>query len=67
MSRTKQSAQRELKQQYANLNVIVEKIAEFTELESPVHLITRRDKTRQRIAELEEMLHVGITKHWQSR
>lgn len=53
MSRTIQSVERELRQQYENLNVIMEKIAEYTELEAPIYLINQRSNTKNRIEELE--------------
>jgi hypothetical protein len=59
MSRTKQSVRRELKQQYANLNVIKEKIAAYSDLEAPVHLITQRDQTQASIVELKVLLRTG--------
>ena len=59
MTRTRQSIERELAQQRANLNHIEEKIATYTELEAPIHLLNQRDQIRDRIAQLEEWLRTG--------
>jgi hypothetical protein len=59
MSRTKQSVQRQLESLRANLDVIEEKIALYTELEAPVHLITERERTKEGIAELKALLETG--------
>lgn len=59
MSHTRQSIERELAQQRVSLNRIEEKIAIYTELEAPVHLLNQRDQIRNRIAQLEEWLRTG--------
>jgi len=59
MNRTRQSVERELAQQGANLDRIEEKIATYTELEAPVHLLNQRDQIRDRIAQLKEWLRTG--------
>jgi hypothetical protein len=59
LARTRQSVERELAQQRASLNRIEEKIAIYTELEAPVHLLNQRDQIRDRIAQLEEWLRSG--------
>jgi len=59
MSRTRQSVQRQLELLYTNLDVIEEKIAIYTELEAPVHLITERERTTESIAELKALLETG--------
>jgi hypothetical protein len=59
MGRTRQSVERELVQQKINLNRIEEKIATYTELEAPIHLLNQREQTKDRIAELQELLRSG--------
>jgi len=59
MSRTRQSVERELEQQRANLDRIEEKIAIYTELEAPIHLLNQRNQIRDRIAQFKEWLRTG--------
>jgi hypothetical protein len=59
MSETKQSVERKLAIARKQLAVLEEKIALYTELEAPVHLVTQRDMEREKIARLEALLESG--------
>jgi hypothetical protein len=59
MSETKQSVERKLAIARKQLAVLEEKIALYTELEAPVHLVTQRDMEREEIARLEALLKSG--------
>jgi hypothetical protein len=59
MSETRQSVERKLAVSRKQLAILEEKIAMYTELEAPVHLITQRDMEREAIARLEALLESG--------
>jgi hypothetical protein len=59
MHETRQSVERKLAISQKQLAILEEKIAMYTELESPVHLITQRDMEREKIARLEALLETG--------
>jgi hypothetical protein len=59
MPETRQSVERKLAISQKQLAILEEKIAMYTELESPVHLITQRDMEREKIARLEALLETG--------
>jgi hypothetical protein len=56
MARTRKSLERRLDKERENLLRIEEKIANYTELEAPIHLLNQRDATEKRIAQVEEQL-----------
>jgi hypothetical protein len=56
MPETRQSAERKLAISRKQLAILEEKIAMYTELEAPVHLVTQRDMEREKIARLEALL-----------
>jgi hypothetical protein len=59
MPETRQSVERKLAISRKQLAILEEKIAMYTELEAPVHLITQRDMEREEIARLEALLESG--------
>jgi hypothetical protein len=59
MPETRQSVERKLAVSRKQLAILEEKIAMYTELEAPVHLITQRDMEREGIARLEALLESG--------
>jgi hypothetical protein len=59
MPETRQSVERKLAICRKQLAIVEEKIAMYTELEAPVHLITQRDMEREKIARLEALLESG--------
>ena len=59
MPETKQTVERKLAVSRKQLATLEEKIAMYTELEAPVHLITQRDMEREEIARLEALLESG--------
>ena len=59
MPETRQSAERKLAISRKQLAILEEKIAMYTELEAPVHLMTQRDMEREGIARLEALLESG--------
>jgi hypothetical protein len=59
MPETRQSVERKLAVSRKQLAILEEKIAMYTELEAPVHLITQRDMEREEIAGLETLLESG--------
>ena len=59
MPETRQSVERKLAISRKQLAILEEKIAMYTELESPVHLVTQRDMEREEIARLEALLESG--------
>ena len=59
MPETRQSVERKLAISRKQLVILEEKIALYTELESPVHLVTQRDMERENIARLEALLESG--------
>jgi len=59
MPETRQSAERKLTISRKQLAIVEEKIAMYTELEAPVHLVTQRDMEREKIARLEALLESG--------
>ena len=59
MPETRQSVERKLAISRKQLAVLEEKIAMYTELEAPVHLVTQRDMEREKIARLEALLESG--------
>ena len=59
MPETRQSVERKLAFSQKQLAILEEKIAMYTELEAPVHLITQRDMEREEIARLEALLESG--------
>jgi hypothetical protein len=59
MPETRQSVEQKLAISRKQLTTLEEKIAMYTELESPVHLITQRDMEREEIARLEALLESG--------
>lgn len=59
MPETRQSVERKLAISRKQLAVLEEKIALYTELEAPVHLVTQRDMEREEIARLEALLESG--------
>jgi hypothetical protein len=59
MPETKQTVERKLSVSRKQLATLEEKIAMYTELEAPVHLITQRDMEREEIARLEALLELG--------
>jgi hypothetical protein len=59
MPETRQSVERKLAIARKQLAVLEEKIALYTELEAPVHLVTQRDMEREKIARLETLLESG--------
>jgi hypothetical protein len=59
MPETRQSVERKLAVSRKQLAILEEKIAMYTELEAPVHLITQRDMEREEIARLEALLESG--------
>jgi len=56
MPETTQSVERKLSISRKKLAILEEKIAMYTELEAPVHLVTQRDMEREEIARLEALL-----------
>ena len=56
MPETRQSVERKLAISRKQLAIVEEKIAMYTELEAPVHLVTQRDMEREEIARLEALL-----------
>jgi len=59
MPETRQSVEHKLTISRKQLAVLEEKIALYTELEAPVHLVTQRDMEREKIARLEALLESG--------
>lgn len=59
MPETRQSVARKLSISRKQLATLEEKIAMYTELEAPVHLITQRDMEREEMARLEALLESG--------
>jgi hypothetical protein len=59
MPETRQSVERKLAISRKQLAILEEKIALYTELEAPVHLVTQRDMEREEIARLEARLESG--------
>ena len=59
MPETRQSVERKLAISRKQLAILEEKIAMYTELESPVHLVTQRDMEREEIERLEALLESG--------
>jgi hypothetical protein len=59
MPETRQAAERKLAISRKQLAILEEKIAMYTELEAPVHLVTQRDMGREEIARLEALLESG--------
>ncbi len=59
MSETRQSVERKLAISRKQLAILEEKIAMYTELEAPVHLVTQRDMEREEMARLEDLLESG--------
>ena len=59
MPETRQSVERKLAISRKQLAIVGEKIAMYTELEAPVHLVTQRDMEREKIARLEALLRSG--------
>ena len=59
MPETRQSVERKLAVYRKQLAILEEKIAMYTELEAPVHLVTQRDMEREKIARLEALLRSG--------
>ena len=59
MPETRQSVERKLAISRKQLAILEEKIAMYTELEAPVHLVTQRDMEREKIARLEALLKSG--------
>jgi hypothetical protein len=59
MPETRQSVERKLSISLKQLAILEEKIALYTELEAPVHLVTQRDMERDEIARLEALLESG--------
>jgi hypothetical protein len=59
MPETRQSVERKLAISRKQLAILEEKIALYTELEAPVHLVTQRDMEREQIARLEALLESG--------
>jgi hypothetical protein len=59
MPETRQSVERKLAISRKQLAILEEKIALYTELEAPVHLVTQRDMEREEIAHLEALLESG--------
>jgi hypothetical protein len=56
MPETRQSVEHKLAVSRKQLAILEEKIAMYTELEAPVHLITERDMEQEEIARLEALL-----------
>ncbi|MFB0537834.1 MAG: hypothetical protein ACETWR_22945 [Anaerolineae bacterium] len=56
MPETRKSVERKLAISRKQLAILEEKIAMYTELEAPVHLVTQRDMEREEIARLEALL-----------
>ena len=59
MPETRQSVERKLAISRKQLAILEEKIALYTELEAPVHLVTQRNMEREEIARLEALLESG--------
>jgi hypothetical protein len=59
MPETRQSVERKLAISRKQLAILEEKIALYTELEAPVHLVTQRNMEREDIARLEALLESG--------
>jgi hypothetical protein len=59
MPKTRQFVERKLAVSRKQLAILEEKIAMYTELEAPVHLITQRDMEQEEIARLEALLESG--------
>jgi hypothetical protein len=59
MPETRQSLERKLAISRKQLAILEEKIALYTELEAPVHLVTQRDMEREEVAHLEALLESG--------
>jgi hypothetical protein len=59
MPETRQFVERKLAISRKQLAILEEKIALYTELEAPVHLVTQRDMEREKIARLEALLESG--------
>jgi hypothetical protein len=59
MPETRQSVERKLAISQKQLAILEEKIALYTELEAPVHLVTQRDMQQEEIARLEALLESG--------
>jgi hypothetical protein len=59
MPETRQSVERKLAISRKQLAILEGKIALYTELEAPVHLVTQRDMEREEIARLEALLESG--------
>jgi hypothetical protein len=56
MAETRESLERRLDEERKNLRFIDLKIAQYTELGAPIHLLRQRDDTKARIAQIEEQL-----------
>jgi hypothetical protein len=59
MPETRQSVERKLAISRKQLAILEEKIALYTELEAPVHLVTQRNMEREEIARLEALWESG--------
>jgi hypothetical protein len=59
MPETRQSVERKLAISRKQLAILEGKIALYTELEAPVHLVTQRDMEREETARLEALLESG--------
>lgn len=59
MPETRQSVERKLAISRKQLAILEEKIALYTELEAPVHLVTQRDMQQEEIARLKALLESG--------
>jgi|GEM_PF-655448 len=59
MPETRQSVERKLAISRKQLAILEEKIALYTELEAPVHLVTQRDMEQEEIVRLEALLESG--------
>jgi len=59
MPETRQPVERKLAISRKQLAILEEKIALYTELEAPVHLVTQRDMEREEVARLEALLESG--------
>jgi len=56
MARTRKSLECRLDEERKSLHLIEEKIAKYTELEAPIHLLKQRDDVKESIAQIEEQL-----------
>ena len=59
MPETRQTVERKVAISRKQLAILEEKIALYTELEAPVHLVTQRNMEREEIARLEALLESG--------